>query len=92
MDNEIKVGDLAYVYRDCKYCGNDDDLGQIIKVTGFKKSFLWVTCCNTMDTSTLATYEGQQDAGKYMWGLKKIPPLEDLEGLKSQEDKPIEVT
>lgn len=91
--DEIKVNDLVVVYRPCKYCGASNTIGRIFKVSSMgRMDNAFYLCCKTKaeEAVDFASDGDVHYTGFALWALKKIPPIEDLEGVHSQEDKPIE--
>lgn len=86
MNNEpLKIGDIAYVYRGCIHCGNIDDLGEIIKVHEIVEGHSIIECCDQEETSAVAFYD-DGSIGKYLWCLRKIPPLEELNEIEANQE------
>lgn len=86
----IKSNDLVVVYKPCKYCGDDHDMGHIFKVKNIvSMENASLTCCGEVVTDDFAM--GHSSGFDYiLWCLKKIPPLDDTDDIKETEDKPIE--
>ena len=85
MDKPISVGDLVQIVRPALCCGSTNYLGWMFKVsdiatTGTSRC----TYCGVSDRTVDA-----QDAVDGLWTdikrLKRIPPLDELEGKHSQE-------
>jgi hypothetical protein len=86
MDKPISVGDLVVVVLPTFCCGNDDSLGGVHLVTGpawgallrcpFCMSIVKPTDEVTLDTGNACEKRR----------LKRIPPLDELEGVLSQHE------
>ena len=86
MDKPISVGDLVQVIRGTPCCGSGRTLGEIHRVTALRKTeALMCNRCLTIDSGmTVAELEGEDKVCEVS-RLKRIPPLDELEGVKSQE-------
>ena len=85
MDKPISVGDLVQVFRPKLCCGNGGDgIGQIFSVA---KLFERASSCPFCGRSTrgVHAYAITHDRGYLVGRLKRIPPLEELEGEKRDE-------
>ena len=85
----IAVGDLAVVVRLTPCCGKGR-LGRIVKITGFVQNGDGGKClgCGASRAGVLmAKYEGRKKRshGFSVSRLKRIPPLSELEGSKTDE-------
>jgi hypothetical protein len=91
MEETIKVGDLVAVVNPCPYCANIEYIGKIFRVDSIETGDYATVCCNK-GKGMMGYWDDKDDLGYFRSELKKIPPLDELEGIRSQEDKPVEVT
>lgn len=90
-DRPIQVGDLVIFVRAC--CSKGDPyLGHVYRVEGMQGQFPGVHCdgCNAMHTGTkFARFKLTANSPYTAWipphWLKRIPPLDELEGSKTDE-------
>ena len=83
----IKVGDLVVVVRACQFCGDASDLGEIFTVAELWHSRAPLDCCGTTEETLNASSSTAINAvGHPVELLKRIPPLEELEGQNQKED------
>jgi hypothetical protein len=83
-DRPIQVGDLVQLVRPCKYCGSTLGMGSIFTVESIITEEGDMECCDAMDTgSAVRTSESEVDVP--LWCLKRIPPLSELEGVRTEE-------
>lgn len=90
-DRPIQVGDLVQVVR-ASECGCTSTVGLIFRIT--EPPSWWISRCNTCGDRRMNTllYESGISAsngstyGFEGYRLKRIPPLEELEGQRTQED------
>lgn len=84
-DKPIAVGDLVVVVRPRGCCGNTDAIGEVYRVSRlFDRSKC--ACCGVF-YGTFAADEGgwmRADVSR----LRRIPPLSELEGQRSEETLP----
>ena len=84
-DRPIQVGDLVQVVRPTRCCGGTKTIGWTYLVMSFNSMDSYkCEACGAITRSPVA------DRG-YGWGctvdrLKRIPPLSELEGQRTQED------
>ena len=83
MSEPIKVGDLVVVVRaHCK--GSEKYLGEMHRVSGFGDSNGECAFCNASNLHPrVADFEDGRWLPLFM--LKRIPPLDDLKGLTTEE-------
>lgn len=84
MDKPISVGDLVRITHAC--CDPASVIGYIENVTRIFNTITTCGKCGQAHRGMHAKFEGNPDH----WGfplawLKRIPPLDDLEGLESEE-------
>ena len=84
-DRPIQVGDLVVIMRKAGCCV-DLSSGHIFKVSDIRTSNDPYHCarCNTTYPTQLVAC-GYEHYGIQLWRLKRIPPLEELEGLRTEE-------
>ena len=85
MSEPIKVGDLVQVVRPTP-CGHNTVVGRVFVVKSISRgsSFNWCLSCGHRWGP-----EDQAESGAYfgasLWRLKRIPPLSELEGQRTEE-------
>jgi hypothetical protein len=83
-DRPIQVGDLVQVVR-----GHECDLGSTFRVGQIREPTLWgwiCPKCSCIDRSPeLWADRGDEHGAPLSW-LKRIPPLDELEGERTQEN------
>lgn len=84
-EGPISVGDLVYVARPCKTCGNAEYIGHIFRVPEICLCEGDKDCCGD-DTPEWCAIDPADDKGLPLDELRRIPPLTELEGIKSEED------
>ena len=86
MAEPIKVGDLVMIVKPTP-CGCTASLGRIYRVQsiGLSRDPLECSICQAvLPQDTLAF--GSKGRGSQPWRLKRIPPLDELEGEKRDEE------
>lgn len=87
MDN-IQVGDLVVVVKPIRCCGNDSLVGKPFTVIGYpvhqRKQCIF--CLSMSDTLNDFMLYGDISVDRNR--LKRIPPLSELESIKTQEEIP----
>lgn len=76
-DRAIAVGDLVQVVRGCKHCGDENDIGEIFKVSGFAKDNWPTDCCGDRTTEVIALDGNENGGGSPLYQVKRIPPLDE---------------
>ena len=85
--SDIKVGDLVVVVRGAPCCGNTQHLGLVFRVAViFPLEGHCNHCGEEPPPQYGADYELESDSGFSLSTLKRIPPLSELEGERTQED------
>ena len=82
MSKKIKVGDLAVVVRPSPCCGNTLAVGKVFRVSRVATESGMCRNCESRSVDTHAL------GGEYAYlvsRLKRIPPLDKLEGARSEE-------
>lgn len=85
MDKPISVGDLVVIVKP-RICGCMEPLGHIHlvkKIIMSRESGVKCIYCGDVQPQTLLADFGE--VGTQLYRLKRIPPLNELEGLKSEE-------
>lgn len=88
MDKPISVGDLVVIVR-ASHCGSTASIGSIFRVTVIRKR-RWGSVCEACrhvlpEGEWVAELAGD-DSITELHRLKRIPPLGELEGVKTEED------
>jgi hypothetical protein len=83
----ISVGDLVMVVKPAQCCGQTDALGLIRQVISIEEGL--TTCKCKQNTQGTLAFLGYAEVG-YNWyiplhRLKRIPPPEELEDIKTEE-------
>lgn len=88
MDKPISVGDLVQVIRAAECCGKSDYLGHIFRVSDIRKFQITCRVCGYSDNSIMrATAAPGPDYPAFsLPRLKRIPPLSELPGVKTDEE------
>ena len=87
MDKPISVGDLVQVIRPAPCCGADDNIGDIFVVDHIFTGRTWCWNCDQAEEVPCAFVSGEENAdGFQLQILKRIPPLSELEGERTQDD------
>ena len=86
MSEPIKVGDLVMVIKTAPCCGRTDTLGLTFHVTAIDtKPGACTQCVTTRPAGTVVA--ATPDTHRiHLYRLKRIPPLAELEGGRTQED------
>jgi hypothetical protein len=88
MSDAIKVGDLVQIVRARECCPQHTAWGLIYTVTKIKTTVYKCCFCDTRynnnNPSTMVWGEGTIGASPHR--LKRIPPLDELEGQRTEED------
>ena len=84
-DRPIQVGDLVQIVRGTRCCNKPGHVGLIYTVTRMKSSKWHCSHCNSEESELLVAGVGHMN-GYEMSRLKRIPPLEELEGEKTEKD------
>lgn len=85
-DRLIQVGDLVQVVRPCGCCGTTQWMGDIFRVDSIESSDDPASCCgNEEDEMCAFASEDEGGAGFPLAELKRIPPLSELEGERTEE-------
>ena len=86
MDKPISVGDLVVIVDEC--CPNESSLGEIHRVLQIGTFHSGCDYCGDSSHGVLAHLTGGEDDNDHWvplpW-IKRIPPLEELEGAKTEE-------
>jgi hypothetical protein len=86
MDKPISVGDLVVVARPQPCCGSVINMGVFFRVTSLDAGQIGF-CGKCGAALSGATADGKPDGWPSLLSrLKRIPPLEELEGERTQED------
>ena len=87
VSKPISVGDLVVVVRGTKCCGAGRHVGKIFKVTGFiDQGYIACSACGRVRSVQLRTAFGISiHPGYDVNRLKRIPPLSELEGERTEE-------
>ncbi len=86
-DSPISVGDLVAVVRPMP-CGCGDSIGWVYKVTKIAKQDHYTSGCRFCGKDYqvgLLAYR-EDGCGADLYRLKRIPPLGELEGQRTEED------
>lgn len=84
MDKPISVGDLVMIVRGNKCCGRPDALGTTFTVTNiYEHSGGICKTCHAPSSGLVA--DSERSTVTYLYKLKRIPPLSELEGVKRDE-------
>ena len=86
MDKPISVGDLVVVVRPCKACGDTRWLGDTFRVSEFFTSREPSLCCGEESAGEVYACAEGEDEGMPLRELKRIPPLDELEGQRTEEN------
>ena len=83
MDKPISVGDLVQVVKPRVCCGDASGLGKVFKVGGFHTGSFCMACgIVAVDVAEIAGDFRSCEISR----LKRIPPLEELDDLKRDEE------
>jgi len=85
-DRPIQVGDLVVIVKSCPHCGNATDLGIIFEVRGLFMSDGRMNCCGNVDNEMTAEDHIPDGGGTPVSVIKRIPPLSELEGQRTEEN------
>lgn len=89
-DRPIQVGDLVQVIKPSLCCNNITYLGDIFVVSAMeKKSSRRCLNCGKKYEPTIVVEGHQSGIGAFLYRLKRIPPLSELESDKIKESEPI---
>jgi hypothetical protein len=84
LSEQIKVGDLACVVRAAPCCGSSVAIGTIFRVSEVANED---GACGTCGAASVDVQAYETDQYAYLvTRLKRIPPLEELEGEKRDEN------
>lgn len=87
MSEPIKVGDLVQVWRGKPCCGWYGRLGEIYVVIAFRiTGDERCSQCGTPANGVTNALGWEHDAGYSLYRLKKIPPLNELDDVKREEE------
>lgn len=92
MDKPISVGDLVVVSRPVAHCGCPDRLGLIFRVSEIRPALQFgfcSTCNKNVISNGILIAIGARPTSVALYRLKRIPPLDELEGEKDY--KPVVV-
>lgn len=81
----INVGDLVVVYKPCPNCGDGKDLGLVFRVDYIAEDGGESDCCGPCEPS-LCAFPPLPKFGYGIETVKRIPPLDELEGVRTEED------
>jgi hypothetical protein len=86
MDKPISVGDLVMVIRGMLCCGGGSHIGEMFVVRDiYQYAGGHCELCKAPQSSGLAAAPDHTSGGQALFRLKRIPPLEELEGEKRDE-------
>lgn len=89
--SEIKVGDLCWIVKPMRCCGSDSTVGKIVRIIdGDTSPFTRCLICGHREETGTQRLLCDDDRSRLRYRLKRIPPLSELEGLKSEDELPIE--
>lgn len=90
MNEPIKVGDLVCILH-C--CCDDEKVGAILQVESIQEIDLDCMDCGLRERTVCSIWHGVNRLwGRPLSWLKKIPPLDELEGEKRDEEIDREIT
>lgn len=85
MNRPIQVGDLVQVVKPMHCCGGTNDLGRVFVVHEFYTDGSFCSNCGTPSNGELILFDSVGEDGAHPHRLKRIPPLEELEGQRTEE-------
>ena len=87
MDRPIAVGDLVVVVKATHCCGSLKNVGRVFRVLEFRSYDGKCAACGIAgDRSMLAFARPKPSNGYSLFRLKRIPPLGELEGERTEEN------
>jgi hypothetical protein len=86
MDKPISVGDLVVIVRLRECCPENTKLGLIYRVNSLRTAEYACHYCGKPHGGQWTVAWGEGNVGANVVRLKRIPPLSDLEGERTQED------
>lgn len=86
MDKPISVGDLVVLVKPTPCCGDERNVGRFFTVLSLTKKpgFPWCNHC-AAERQTLSVQIADKGWVE-LYRLKRIPPLDELEGEKREEE------
>lgn len=84
MSEPIKVGDLVMIIRGNKCCGRTDSLGVTFQVTEIRHHEGICKYCCAHNSGLVA--DSVRPTVTYLYKLKRIPPLSELDDVKRDEE------
>src|SRR5689334_9021055 len=87
-DRPISVGDLVQVVRPTPCCGQFSGRYPFFRVGGIKSGYWECAICGEYRTANAAQVEGVAYYAD-LHRLKRIPPLSELEGQRSEDARPL---
>ena len=85
MGEPIKVGDLVVVAKACPHCGSHEDLGKVFRVHTICTLEGGWNCCGYEGRPQTGALVDKDEGGYVLQILKRIPPLSELEGQRTEE-------
>lgn len=89
MDKPISAGDLVVVIKPLECCGAGS-VGYIFRVHAMTNELGACCFCGTRDQPGPMAMRANGDICQ-TWRLKRIPPLSELDGVRSQDERPINI-
>lgn len=86
MSEQIKVGDLVVVVRNTHCCGRGKSLGKIFRVHHFEPFLGTCGDCGARGDGRQLACMGASWFGYDVRRLKRIPPMNELDGVKNDEE------
>ena len=83
-DRALRVGDIAYVYRNKPCCGKGR-VGFVFEIEAIAKVFGFCMDCRRSDTHWCAKVKGEQKFWIDLNLIKRIPPLSELPSVHTEE-------
>lgn len=86
MDKPIQVGDLVVIVTP-SHCGRTDSIGDMFRVTKIRprRGGVCEGCNQRFGPGQLIAESDRDSLITELWRLKRIPPLEELEGQRAEE-------